>query len=203
MTPDQTKVIETMVRLEIGGGLPPGFELIEDGGVWSWISKGTQGQSQQRCGDNEPSARAAAWGRFYADQIGQLPPGYALAEEESPNQERHIWILADEKRRSFPKASREEAGGEAWTDFKAVIIGAKRPPHQEAGSDPRAVMARFQQIAFQLVGVHLQMEQIEKQERALIMQMRTLAGEFNATMGEEMKKRLAAMQEGPGGQGQG
>jgi hypothetical protein len=181
MTPEQKQQFEALVRLEISGGLPPGYTLTEKDGVWSWVYEGSGGSKRQRCGE-KPAAIASAWGHFYKELIGPFPPGYVLAEEDSPGQDRHIWVHEQENIRSFPKASPQEAAGEAWTDFKAVLIGANRPPHQEAGDDPRAIMARFQQASFQLVGVLKQKRELEQQEVALSNLMEKLIEDFNKSI---------------------
>jgi hypothetical protein len=198
MTPEQKQMFEAMARLEATGGMPPGYELVE--GEWiGWKYKGEEGASQQQSPD-APMARGSAWHRFWTKQVGHVPPGYALVEDNTAG-DRHAWVKADDAIRSWPKASVEEARAEAWADFKATLIGAERPKSQEAGGDPRAIMARFQQYAFQLVTVEVQLDQLDQQRQALIRAMKGCIEQFNESMAGQVADVMTKQTRGPGGQG--
>lgn len=178
MTDDDKKKTGLLVKLEQTGGPPPGYNVERvDDEKWKWSGM-IDGQLRMATADNKESAMAIAWLHFWTKLFGWIPPGYTVASDPAG----HIWTLLEDGKppvQSYPKASREEAQVEAWVDFKCVLLDVKRPATIDASGDPRAMMAKFQQGAFELVTVETELRRLERRRDVLVMEMQRLGIAFN------------------------
>lgn len=187
MNEDDKKKVAELIKLEQVGGLPPGYSVKKQGeNAWQW-SAIIDDQLRMSSAETEDGAKALAWLKFWHGMFGWLPPGYSMVEDPQG----HCWLfqMGDAVSiRSFPKASREEAQIEAWVHFKCTILGVKSPPTQDASSDPRSLMARFQGAGFELVGVELELRRLERRRDVLVNEMAATGTAFNEALAKMDEK---------------